>query len=124
MANGRLEVFLLNELAAHPGDLSGAKSIASVTDRTTDGKAAVDFDPQGARFVALRWTPAKPSTAIEVAEIDAFGNRPLSLFNTDDELTLYATSIPAQIRPGDGGPDLSNSLGTLAVPPVVPSVSP
>ena len=59
MEAGRLDVFLLQELGTNPGDLSGRTPIASVTDETGGGKAAVDFDPHGARYVALRWTPAE-----------------------------------------------------------------
>jgi hypothetical protein len=39
----------LAAIAENPGDLTGAKYISSVADRNADGKADVDFDPQGAR---------------------------------------------------------------------------
>jgi len=44
-------------------------------DRDAEGKGAVDFDPQGARYVALRWTTREPdnSRGFEIAEINAFG---------------------------------------------------
>ena len=49
MAKGQLDVFLLQDLGTNPGELNGAKPIASVTDTDGDGKAALDFDPHGAR---------------------------------------------------------------------------
>jgi hypothetical protein len=122
---GQLDVYLLKELAENPGDLTGAKYISSVTDRDAKGKAAVDFDPQGARYVALRWTPAAPDNprGFEMAEINAFGNMPLSMLNTSEVPDVYASNSTGMRLPGEGGPDLSNRLGTLADPPVVPIVS-
>jgi hypothetical protein len=58
MEKGRMDVFLLRDLGTNPGDLSSATPIASTADTDGDGKSAVDFDPHGARYVALRWTPA------------------------------------------------------------------
>ena len=57
-APGRLDVFLLEDLSDAAKDLTKQKPVASVTDDQGEGKAAVDFDPHGARYVALRWTPA------------------------------------------------------------------
>lgn len=123
MQTGRLDLYLLNELAENPGDLTGAIHISSVTDRDAQGKAAVNFDPQGARFVVLRWTPAeKEPREFEIAEINAFGDMPLSMLNTSGTLDVYASNS-TWMRPGEGGPDFSNSLGTLAQPPIVPVVS-
>lgn len=92
MERGRLDVFLLQELGADPGDLSGLKPIASVTDTEGGGKAAVDFDPRGARHVALRWTPAdaKAARSFEVAEVSAFGEMPLSMLSTGELPDVYA----------------------------------
>jgi hypothetical protein len=114
MQAGRLDVYLLKELGSNPGDLSDAKPIASVTDVKAGGKAAVDFDPQGARYVALRWTPTEldPKRGFEVAEISAFGDVPLSMLNTYEVPQVYAST--------------STALTLLGVPvdtPVVPLVS-
>jgi hypothetical protein len=100
MQPGRLDVYLLRELGANPGDLGNAKPIASVTDANAGGKAAVDFDPQGARYVALRWTPLESggrTNGFEVAEIHAFGDMPLSMLNAYAyELPeVYASNSPA-----------------------------
>jgi hypothetical protein len=115
MEKGRLDVFLLNDLGANPGDLDGAKPIASVADTAADGKGAVDFDPHGARYVALRWTPADGRAAhgFEVAELCAFGEMPLSMLSTQEMPDIYA----------------DNSIGLMSPPlviqpPVLPLVSP
>lgn len=115
MEKGHLDVFLLNSLGTDPGDLSGATPIASVTDAGGDGKAAVDFDPHGARFVALRWTPvnSKAPHGFEVAEVSAFGEMPLSMLSTGEGPDVFA----------------DNSIGLMSPPlvvqpPVLPIVSP
>src|SRR5256714_15643572 len=115
MEKGRLDVFLLQDLGSKLGDLSGARPIASVTDIDGAGKAALDFDPHGARYVALRWTPADATTphGFEVAELSAFGEMPLSMLSTQEMPDIYA----------------DNSIGLMSPPlvvqpPVLPQVSP
>jgi hypothetical protein len=115
MEKGRLDVFLLQDLGSNPGDLSRLTPVASVTDTTGGGKAAVDFDPHGGRYVALRWTPAdaKAPHGFEVAEVSAFGEMPLSMLSTQELPDIYA----------------DNSLGLMSPPlvfqpPVLPLVSP
>jgi hypothetical protein len=115
MEKGRLDVFLLQNLSADSGDLTGATPVASVTDTDGGGKAALDFDPHGARYVALRWTPAdaKAPHGFEVAEVSAFGEMPLSMLNTQEVPDIYA----------------DNSIGLMSPPlivqpPVLPIVSP
>jgi hypothetical protein len=112
---GRLDVFLLQELRANPGDLSGLTPVASVTDPVGGGKAAMDFDPKGARYVALRWTSAELSAGkgFEVAEVSAFGDMPLSMLSTSELPDVYA----------------DNSMGLMSPPlvtqpPVLPLISP
>ena len=103
------------------GIWAAQKPIASVTDRSGDGKAAVDFDPQGARYVALRWTPEGPARAdraFEVAEINAFGDVPLAmlqLFEAPDVLVSNATDVAVPTRP---------LITPLAVIPAISFVSP
>ena len=106
MQPGKLEVFLLNELASDPGDLSAAKPIAAVTDGLGAGKAAVNFDPKGARYVALRWTPITfdASQGFEVAEINAFGDMPLTMLSTVEFPDGYAINSPAMTFPAGGAP--------------------
>jgi len=114
MEKGRLDVFLLQDLGMNPGALSGKMPVASVTDTEGGGKAALDFDPSGARYVALRWTPAdtNASRAFEVAEVSAFGEMPLSMLSTVELPDIYA----------------DNSIGLMGPPlviqpPVLPVVS-
>ena len=101
MEKGRLDVFLLPDLGSNPGDLGSARPIASVSDTDGDGKAAVDFDPHGARYVALRWTPAdaKAPHGFEVAEVSAFGEMPLSMLSTQEMPDIYADSLGAVSPP-------------------------
>lgn len=115
MEKGRLDVFMLEDLGTNPGDLSGATPIASVTDPDGSGKAALDFDPHGGRYVALRWTPTDATTprGFEVAELSAFGEMPLSMLSTQEMPDVYA----------------DNSIGLMSPPlvvqpPVLPVVSP
>jgi hypothetical protein len=127
MASGRMDVYLLDELNGDPGDLGGAKPVASVTDDSGDGKAAVDFDPQGARFVALRWTPdgsRRGGRAFEVAEINAFGDVSLAMLQAFEAPDVFASNSSGIQAPGGGSPDISHTLGTIAVPPSLPVVSP
>jgi hypothetical protein len=118
---------LLDELPVKPGDLTGARLIATFRDQKGEGKAAIDFDPHGARYFALRWILKKTATGpFEVAEIAAFGTLPLSVLDLDEVPNAFAQTF----RPGEGGDDFSNSLGTLANPPsfgtspAIPPVSP
>ena len=115
MQAGRLDVFLLQELDANPGDLGNTTPVASVTDVNGGGKAAVNFDPKGARYVALRWTPSDlgARNSFEVAEVSAFGEMPLSMLSTTELPDVYA----------------DNSIGLMSPPlvtqpPVLPVVSP
>lgn len=115
MERGRLDVFLLNELSANPGDLSGLSPVASVADTSANGKAAVDFDPHGAHYVALRWTPAdgKAPHGFEVAEVCAFGEMPLSMLSTQEMPDIYADNSVGLMNPP-----------LVVQPPVLPLVSP
>ena len=126
-AAGRLDFYLLNDLSQEALHLDNQKPIASVTDEDGQGKAAIDFDPRGARYVALRWTSAEAAHAaqgFEIAEIDAFGNMPLAMLSLTDAPDLVASSFTAVQVPGERGPDVSNGLGTLAIPPLLPLLSP
>ncbi len=121
MQSGKLDVYLMNDLGANTGDLSGLTPVGTVVDAGS-GKASVNFDPQGARYVALRWTP-KNADGFEVAEINAFGDVPLAMLLVDQAPDVYAqNTVLSQIN-GVGSQDFSNSLGTLADPPVLAPVS-
>lgn len=125
MAGGHMEVYLLDRLNADPGDLENARPVASAVDLDANGKTAIDFDPKGARYVALRWTPAKAGTrSFEVTEVNAFGDMPVAMLQLDAAPDLYASNYSSLQIAGESSPDLGDSkLGTLAVPPVLPTVS-
>jgi hypothetical protein len=125
MQAGRLDVYLADRLPADPNNLDGLTPVATVTD-PGNGKAAVNFNPHGSRYVTLRWTPDRAQNHnedFELAEINAFGDVPLSILHTT-EVPLYASNLAARPSPGESGPDFSNKLGTLADPPVIAEVSP
>jgi hypothetical protein len=115
MEKGRLDVFLLQELGSDAGDLGNHKPIASVTDTRGGGKAALDFDPHGARYVALRWTPSDANAAqgFEVAEVSAFGEMPLSMLSTTEMPDIYADNSIGMVSPP-----------LVIQPPILPIVSP
>ena len=113
MQSGRLDIHVMDELPKDPNQLRYLAPIASVTD-PGNGKAAVDVDPRGARYVALRWTPDHSQTvkdAFEIAEVCAFGGVPLSTLNTNEVANLFASNPPLQ-------------LGPVSDPPVITPVSP
>lgn len=122
----RVDVYLLNELPKSIGDWRDLKPIASIFDRDGSGEAAVDFGPQSARYVALRWTleSSKAAAPFEVAEIGAFGYVPLSLLDLNQLPELFAGNSTETHLPGESGSDFSNKLGTVADPPMVGVVSP
>jgi hypothetical protein len=95
MEKGRLDVFLLEDLGTNPGNISGKEPVASVTDSQGGGKAALDFDPSGARYVALRWTPANANAphGFEIAELSAYGEMPLSMLSTVELPDIYADNM-------------------------------
>jgi hypothetical protein len=121
---GRLDVYLTDKLPDNPTNLGDLTPIATITD-PGNGKAAINFNPHGARYVALQWTPDLQNghDGFELAEVNAFGDVPLSILHTS-ELPLYASNAGVGPHPGEGGPDFSNKLGTLADPPVIPELSP
>ena len=117
---GRVDVYLLTDLNKNPGDLRDVKPIASIADHSGSGKTAVNFDPRGARYVALRWTGDRPGGGpFEIAEISAFGVVPLSILDLNQVPDVVAQSFPVK-----GVLDFSNALETLANPPAIASVSP
>jgi hypothetical protein len=121
---GQLDVYLLDKLSGGGTDVLKGKPIVSIANPAS-GNAAVEFDPRGARYVALRWTRKKAGTgSFKVAEVGAFAIGSNSAFSfvepsSSVQSTIHMTS--------NGGPDFSNTLGTLAEPPVMaspPAVTP
>lgn len=121
ISDARVEVYLLDRLESDPSDLSHAKLVGSTTTNAGDDTLGVNFDPQAAHYVALRWYPKHPhNQTAEIAEICAFGSVPLSVVDLGEQPDLFADAA----KPGEGSQDFSNSLGTLANPPQVDPVSP
>jgi hypothetical protein len=72
-ASSKVDVYLLDELPRNPSELDKSTPLTSIVDLVVGKESAVDFPPQPARYIALRWTPAL--TVVEpfkVAEISAF----------------------------------------------------
>ena len=121
ISDARVEVYLLDRLETDPSDLSHARLVGSTTTNGTDDTLAVDFEPQTARYVALRWYPKHPQNQVAgIAEVCAFGSVPLSVVDLGEQPDLLADAS----KPGESSSDFSNSLGTLANPPDVKPASP
>ena len=72
---GKVDVYLLDKVPRDPSDLGKAKSVASIVDLAVAREAVVDFAPQNARYVALRWALSKNySHPLAVAEVSAFSH--------------------------------------------------
>jgi hypothetical protein len=118
MQSGRIDIYLMDRMVTDESQLLNLTPIASITDNGT-GKAAVDFDPRGARYVALRWSPDSEqgrASGFEIAEVSAFGDVPLSILNMDEAPQLYAANSKLP-----GPPD---TLFPPIDPPILPVVSP
>jgi len=103
--SARLDVYLLNELPKHGGDLRAQKPTASIVDPAGRDQTAVDFAPTSARYFALQWTRDKAtSEPFEVAGISAL------------------SVVPREQNPAALA-DFSN-LTPPTDPPTIPSVSP
>ena len=102
----KIDVYLLNELPHKPSDLDELNPIASIIDPGVAREASVDFAPQNARYVALRWNLSGTlPEALNVAEVSAFthGNSPAI------SAELAATDPPIYLVSG---------------PPIIPPISP
>jgi hypothetical protein len=113
MGSGHLDAFLLQDYSPPPAegkdfgssdsiDLKGLKPVATTSERAKNGKATMTFNPQGASFVALRWTPGSTSTgdeAFEVAEIGASVETTLAMI--DPAGRTSATTFVRGAPPGE-----------------------
>jgi hypothetical protein len=105
---GRLDIYLLNQLP-NAGMLDNLKPIVSIPDNAGSGKAAADFDPRGARYVALRWTPAEHGHGthkFKIAEIAAFSDAAPTVFDMQ------------------GIPELAQNSMVISLPKEPPTVVP
>ena len=72
---GKVDVYLVSEIPGDPSDLDKMKSVASIVDLAVAREAIIDFAPQSARYVVLRWALSKNhSRPLAVAEVSAFSN--------------------------------------------------
>ncbi|HEV3409522.1 MAG TPA: hypothetical protein VG095_04465 [Chthoniobacterales bacterium] len=124
---GRFDVFLLEDNSKSSTDLNYRQPVASGEDQDGDGIVEIDFDPEGARFIAVRFTPSEAFTAtnqpFELVEVNAYGNLPMAMLDVLEAPDVY-TEITAATFPGESGPDISTRLGVIAVPPTLSQVSP
>jgi hypothetical protein len=102
----KIDVYLLNELPKKPTDLDPSKPVASIINPAVAREASVDFAPQNARYVALRWTlSGTRHEALNIAEVSAFGRGDSPVISA----SLTATDPPVYLVTG---------------PPVLPAISP
>ena len=102
----KVDVYLLTEWPRNPSDLDKIQPLTSIVDLVVGREAAVDFAPQSARYIVLRWTlSTNPPGPLKVAEVSAF-TKPDSPEVSD---ALAATDPPIYLVSG---------------PPVIPPVSP
>jgi hypothetical protein len=122
---GRFDVYLLEDISKSATDLNYRKPIASAETTEEENTAAVEFDPEGTRYVAVSFTPndgAGDGRAFEIVEINAYGDMPMAMLDALEAPGVY-TEISAATFPGEGGPDISSKLGVIAIPPTLPVIS-
>jgi len=106
MQAGKLDVYLLERLPGNVADLNFDQlhPVLTLTDENGSGKAAADFNPMGARYVALRWTPLggfSRHRTFKMCEIGAFSDNSNTLFAWVDLPEGFATtSIVNELPPG------------------------
>lgn len=121
ISDAQVEVYLLDEVGDNPGDLTHARLVGTATTAPDEDTLGINFEPQMARYVALRWIPKhRHQRPPVIAEVCAFGSVPLSVVDLGEQPDLFANAA----KPGEGGQDFSNSLGTLASPPDINPISP
>jgi hypothetical protein len=87
--------------------LAETNPLMSITDEAGSGKAAADFNPRGARFVVLRWTSAAPAAVhdtFKIAEIGAFGDVAMGLFDLERIPDLLAQNTTVDTVPKEPPP--------------------
>jgi len=106
MQPGKLEIYLLERMPGNAADLNFDQlhPVLTLTDENGSGKAAADFNPMGARYVALRWTPLggfSKHRTFKMCEIGAFSDNSNTLFGwVDVPERLATTSIVTELPPG------------------------
>jgi hypothetical protein len=109
---GQLDIYVSNQLP-DVAKLIETKPLMSVRDQAGSGKAGADFNPRGARYVTLRWTPANPGHdqhVFKIAEIGAFGDGAIRSFDLERIPEQFAQNTTTFANPSE--------------PPVIVPVSP
>jgi hypothetical protein len=102
----KVDVYLLDQLPREVSDLDKIEPVASIVGLIVGNEASVDFPPQTAQYVALRWTlPATAAGPLKIAEIGAFTQTE----GRGAGATLMDADLPIQLVSG---------------PPLIPAVSP
>lgn len=95
--SGKIDVYLLNELPRRPTDLDALSPIGSMMNVAVAREASLDFAPQNARYVALRWTLSnRAPEALNVAEVSAFstGYSPAGIAALASDPPIYLVGGP------------------------------
>jgi len=104
---GKVDVYLLGEIPRDSSDFDKMKPVTSVVDLGIAREAIVDFAPQNARYVALRWARSNNRVRpVAIAEVSIFSNEA----SDSTAVTLAASDRPPP-EPVQG-------------PPLIASVSP
>jgi hypothetical protein len=102
----KVDVYLLDQLPKKPTDLDLLKPVASIINPVVAHEASVDFPPQNARYVALRWTLSGTGRkGLNVAEVSVLGRGSSRVISA----SLAATDPPIYLVEG---------------PPILPPLSP
>ena len=88
---GKVDVYLLGEIPSDLSALDQLKPVGSIVDLGIAREAALDFSPQNARFVVLRWAFSNSHPRpLAVAEVSIFGTEAAD----PSALALAATNPP------------------------------
>jgi len=69
---GKVDVYLLDEISSDPSNFDKMRPLVSIVDLAIGREAVVDFAPQKARYITLRWTAKSDLSPLVVAEVSAF----------------------------------------------------
>ncbi len=106
--SGKVDVYLLTEIPREPSDLDRMKPVTSIIDLAIAREGSMDFAPQNARYVALRWAPSGSHLQpLALAEVSVFTKG-------DSDFPQIANALAASDPP----------INLVSGPPVITPVSP
>jgi hypothetical protein len=104
--SGKVDIYLLAEVPRDPSDLDRLKPLTSIAVLDIGRETSVDFAPQDAAYVALRWAPsATRLQPLTVAEVSVFAKG-----DSPQIVTALAATAPP--------------LDLISGPPIIAPVSP